>query len=120
MQVEEFNRMLETCIPRKMYQLDFEEFLIANDFGKDAIAYLRKSFEQKQPLAQEIHDKVLSLFKRYLLVGGMPDAVNEYLNSHNIVKCERFRKPSENCMVSMLPVTKRMLQKNCISAVSMI
>ena len=52
MQVEEFNRMLETCIPRKMYQLDFEEFLIANDFGKDAIAYLRKSFEQKQPLAQ--------------------------------------------------------------------
>ena len=48
MQVEEFNRMLETCIPRKMYQLDFEEFLIANDFGKDAIVHLRKSFEQKQ------------------------------------------------------------------------
>ena len=92
MQVEEFNRMLETCIPRKMYQLDFEEFLIANDFGKDAIAYLRKSFEQKQPLAQEIHDKVLSLFKRYLLVGGMPDAVNEYLNSHNIVKVREVQE----------------------------
>ena len=45
MQVEEFNRMLETCIPRKMYQLDFEEFLIANDFGKDAIVHLRKSFD---------------------------------------------------------------------------
>ena len=79
MQVEEFNRMLETCIPRKMYQLDFEEFLIANDFGKDAIVHLRKSFDQKQPLAPEIHDKVLNLFKRYLLVGGMPDAVNEEL-----------------------------------------
>ena len=77
MQVEEFNRMLETCIPRKMYQQDFEEFLIANDFGKDAIVHLRKSFDQKQPLAPEIHDKVLNLFKRYLLVGGMPDAVNE-------------------------------------------
>lgn len=75
-----------SIIPKKMYQLDFEEFLIANDFGQDAIDYLRESFERKQPLAQEIHDKVLGLFKRYLLVGGMPDAVNEYLATRNIVK----------------------------------
>ncbi len=75
-----------SVILRKMYQLDFEEFLIANDFGKDAIGYLRKCFEQKQSLSSEVHDKVLGLFKRYLLVGGMPDAVNEYLATHNIVK----------------------------------
>lgn len=75
-----------SIILKKMYQLDFEEFLIANDFGKDAIDYLRKSFENKQSLSQEVHDKVLGLFKRYLLVGGMPDAVNEYLATHNIVK----------------------------------
>ena len=68
-----------SVIPKKMYQLDFEEFLIANDFGKEAIEYLRKSFEQKRSLAPEVHDKVLGLFKRYLLVGGMPDAVNEYI-----------------------------------------
>lgn len=75
-----------SVILKKMYQLDFEEFLIANGFGKDAIDYLRKSFENKQTLSQEVHDKVLGLFKRYLLVGGMPDAVNEYLATHNIVK----------------------------------
>ena len=75
-----------SVILKKMYQLDFEEFLMANDFGKDAIDYLRKSFENKQSLSQEVHDKVLGLFKRYLLVGGMPDAVNEYLATHNIVK----------------------------------
>lgn len=75
-----------SVILKKMYQLDFEEFLIANGFGKDAIDYLRKSFENKQSLSQEVHDKVLGLFKRYLLVGGMPDAVNEYLATHNIVK----------------------------------
>ena len=75
-----------SIIQKKMYQLDFEEFLIANDFGKEAIAHLRKTFEQRQPLAPEVHDKVLGLFKRYLLVGGMPDAVNEYLDTHNIVK----------------------------------
>ena len=48
--------------------------------------HLRNSFVQKQTLASEVHDKVLGLFKRYLLVGGMPDAVNEYLTTHNIVK----------------------------------
>ena len=81
-----------SIIPKKMYQLDFEEFLIANDFGKDAIAHLRKSFEQKQPLTPEVHDKVLGLFKRYLLVGGMPDAVNEYLATHNIVKVREIQE----------------------------
>jgi Predicted ATPase (AAA+ superfamily) len=75
-----------SVILKKMYQLDFEEFLIANEFGKNAIDYLRKSFEQKQSLSLEIHNKVLGLFKRYLLVGGMPDAVNEYIATHNIVK----------------------------------
>ena len=75
-----------SVILKKMYQLDFEEFLIANDFGKDAIDYLRKSFERRRSLTPEVHDKVLGLFKRYLLVGGMPDVVNEYLATHNIVK----------------------------------
>jgi len=75
-----------SVILKKMYQLDFEEFLIANDFGIDAINHLRQLFEHRHSLAQEVHDKVLGLFKRYLLVGGMPDAVNEYLATHNIVK----------------------------------
>ncbi len=75
-----------SIIPKKMYQLDFEEFLIANDFGTDAITFLRTSFEQRKPLSPEVHEKVLGHFKRYLLVGGMPDAVNEYLATHNIVK----------------------------------
>ena len=75
-----------SVIPKKMYQLDFEEFLIANGFGKNAIGHLKESFEHKQSLSQEVHDKVLGLFKRYLLVGGMPDAINDYLVSHNIVK----------------------------------
>ena len=80
-----------SIIPKKMYQLDFEEFLIANDFGREAIGHLRKSFEKKQSLSSEVHDKVLGLFKRYLLVGGMPDAVNEYLSTHNIVKIREIQ-----------------------------
>ncbi len=81
-----------SIIPKKMYQLDFEEFLIANDFGKEAVEYLRQSFEQRQSLPMEVHDKVLGLFKRYLLVGGMPDAVNVYLSTHNIVKVREVQE----------------------------
>ncbi|MCD8310372.1 MAG: AAA family ATPase [Prevotellaceae bacterium] len=75
-----------SIIPKKMYQLDFEEFLVANGFGMEAIDHLRLCFQRRESLAPEVHGKVLALFKIYLLVGGMPDAVNEYIATHNIVK----------------------------------
>ena len=71
---------------KEMFQLDFEEFLIANGFGTDAIAMLRHAYENMQSLTEEHHNHVLDLFRRYLLVGGLPDAVNTYLETHNIVK----------------------------------
>jgi predicted AAA+ superfamily ATPase len=71
---------------KEMFQLDFEEFLIANGVAADAIASLRHSYNNRQSLSEEYHNYVLDLFKRYLLVGGLPDAVNTYLNTHNIVK----------------------------------
>ena len=71
---------------KEMFQLDFEEFLIANGVGADAIASLRHSYNNRQSLSEEYHNYVLDLFKRYLLVGGLPDALNTYLNTHNIVK----------------------------------
>ena len=71
---------------KEMFQLDFEEFLIANGFGTEAIAMLRQSYEKRQSLTEEHHDYVMDLFRRYLLVGGLPDAVNTYLDTHNIVR----------------------------------
>lgn len=80
-------------ITRKaMYQLDFEEFLIANNFGKEAITLLRQKFQRKESLGEEQHHHIMNLFRRYLLVGGMPDAVNEYLSSHNIVKVREIQE----------------------------
>ncbi len=75
-----------SIIRKEMFQLDFEEFLIANGFGTEAIAMLRHSYENRQSLMEEHHNRVLDLFRRYLLVGGMPDAVNVYLDTHNIVR----------------------------------
>jgi predicted AAA+ superfamily ATPase len=79
-----------------MFQLDFEEFLIANDFGAEAINMLRQSYMNHQSLSDERHNHVMDLFRRYLLVGGMPDAVNTYLNTHNIVRVREIQEGIRN------------------------
>lgn len=81
-----------SIIRKEMYQLDFEEFLIANNFGTEAIEALREKFKNHESLGEELHQRMMDLFRRYLLVGGMPDAVNEYLLSHNIVKVREVQE----------------------------
>ena len=76
----------------RMYPLDFEEFLIANGIGQSFIDSIRKDYENLRSPSEEIHEKLLSLFRRYLLVGGMPEAVNEYLSSRNIVKVREIQR----------------------------
>ncbi|MDE7144250.1 MAG: AAA family ATPase, partial [Muribaculaceae bacterium] len=81
---------------KQMYPLDFEEFLIANNFGQAAIDIMRVKFEERQPLDQAMHNQVMGLFRRYLLTGGMPDAVNEYLRSRNMVKIREIQRDIMN------------------------
>jgi hypothetical protein len=83
----------------KMYPLDLEEFLIANGVGEAAIKNMRDAFNAKESLNPGIHEKIMSLFKRYLLVGGLPDAVNEYLESRNIVKVRNIQREIHNLYV---------------------
>lgn len=70
----------------RMFPLDFEEFLYANGMNAAVIDILRKKFNARQSLDENTHNKLLDLFRKYLLVGGMPDAVNTFLASRNIVK----------------------------------
>ncbi len=67
-----------------MYQLDFEEFLWANGAGQEAIEGMRELFEKRQPLPEGLHRYILQQFQYYLLVGGLPDAVNHFVESHNM------------------------------------
>ena len=53
----------------RMFPMDFEEFLWANNYGKDSIDYLRNCFKTLEPINQAIHDYTLSLFKDYLISG---------------------------------------------------
>ena len=81
-----------SIIRKEMFQLDFEEFLIANGFGAEGIDRLRQSYMNRQSIAEQHHNHVLDLFHRYLLVGGLPDAVNTYLNTHNIVRVREVQE----------------------------
>lgn len=73
-----------SILRKRMYPLDFEEFLIANGFNSMAIDILRKKYQANESLDENTHNRVLDLFKKYLLVGGLPDAVNSFLESKNI------------------------------------
>ena len=68
----------------RMFPLDFEEFLYANGMNQVAVAAMRSKFDRLEALDEPMHNKVMDLFRKFLLVGGLPDAVNTYLNEKNI------------------------------------
>ena len=70
----------------RMFPLDFEEFLYANGFNEYAINALRDKFEKEESLDESAHDHVMTLFRKYLLSGGMPDAVNALVYDNNIAR----------------------------------
>lgn len=69
-----------------MYPMDFEEFLYANGVGEVAIETMRESFNSNRALSDVMHNKMLDLFKKYLLVGGLPKAVEVFVDSRNVVE----------------------------------
>ena len=79
-----------------MYPLDFEEFLLACSVGDMAIEEMRQRYIRKEGLPDEMHLKILDLFKRYLLVGGLPDAVNIFLEEHNMVSIRSAHRNIRN------------------------
>lgn len=75
-----------------MYPLDFEEFLWANGVGDDVVAYLKEQFSRRESLGDGLHRRMMELFKTYLLVGGLPQAVNEYMASQNIYRVRKVHE----------------------------
>lgn len=69
-----------------MYPMDFEEFLIANNVGSSAIDAMRGCFNEHKSLSESMHNKMMDLFKKYLIVGGLPRAVETFVETRNIVE----------------------------------
>lgn len=74
-----------------MYPMDFEEFLWA--MGEDDIMdFVRECFEHKRPLGQALHRKMMDMLRLYMIVGGMPQAVLEYLESQDFDRVDNTKR----------------------------
>ena len=76
----------------EMYPLDFGEFLIANGFSESGIDAMRGSFTRMESLPEGIHNRVMDIFKRYLLVGGMPEAVNRFIETRDLIRVREVQQ----------------------------
>lgn len=70
----------------QMYPLDFEEYMWANGVQDKTITYLKECYEKKEKVLDVIHNTLCKLFYSYLVVGGMPETVQIYVDTHDISK----------------------------------
>ena len=68
----------------KMYPLDFEEFLWANGEQPELLEAARKAWGERRPLVKFFHERLMRLFRLYLVTGGMPEAVQTYVDTKDI------------------------------------
>lgn len=66
----------------RMYPMDFEEFLWAMD-NEMLMPVIRDCFEKKKPMGQMLHRKAMDYFRQYMIVGGMPQAVEKYIQTRD-------------------------------------
>lgn len=69
---------------KEMYALDFEEFITCLGVDESVVQNLRVAWEKRMEVDEFVHNKMMELFRLYLVVGGMPAAVNQYLANHNL------------------------------------
>ena len=75
-----------------MYPFDFEESCWANGVGPEALDYVREGFSHRKPVLSAVHDRLLTLFHHYLMVGGMPAAVQEFVSTQNLQEARSIQE----------------------------
>ncbi|MBO4750864.1 MAG: ATP-binding protein [Lachnospiraceae bacterium] len=75
----------------KMYPMDFEEFLWAKG-NTVMMPAIREAFEKRKPLGDAIHKKAMKMFREYIAVGGMPQAVAAYVNGESYMAIDRVKQ----------------------------
>lgn len=76
-----------------MYPMDFEEFLWALG-EKSMMELIKMQFGKCKPLGADMHRKAMSLFRQYMIVGGMPKAVDIYVKTHDLSRLMPSNEPS--------------------------
>lgn len=69
---------------KEMFPLDFEEFAEAVGMSADVMKYVKECYEQRKVVDEVVHDKMNDLVRLYLIIGGMPEAVQKYIVTNNL------------------------------------
>lgn len=75
----------------EMFPMDFEEFLWAMG-NTTLMPFIRNCFDKQQPMGQLLHRKAMDYFRQYMIVGGMPQAVAEYVSTRNFDKVDKVKR----------------------------
>ncbi|WP_406615395.1 ATP-binding protein [Mycoplasmopsis hyopharyngis] len=75
-----------------MFPMDFEEFLWANNVNEEVTKYLYECFQSLNQINESIHQRILGLFQDYLIAGGLPAAVTEYVINKNVKKTREIQE----------------------------
>ena len=75
----------------KMYPMDFEEFLWAQG-NTVTMSAIKDAFQQRKPLGDAVHRKIMKQFREYIAVGGMPQAVSEFVNGGSFAAIDRVKQ----------------------------
>lgn len=75
-----------------VYPLDFEEFLWACGVTDDVIRVLRECYRKLAPVPQFVHERIMGYFRQYLIVGGMPEAVQTFVTEEDFGRVEAVHR----------------------------
>ena len=75
-----------------LYPLDFEEFCWASGIGKTALEAVSACIKSLTPVPDYLHDKLTDTFYRYLLVGGMPDVVQAFVDNNDLLRARNLQR----------------------------
>ena len=104
-----------------MYPMDFEEFLWANGISDEVLSYLQECYQTETPVDVAIHNRMRELLLQYTVVGGMPEVVNEFVETHNMEKVwhiqQRIVRDYEDDIVKYAAAEDKSLIKECFLSI---
>lgn len=75
-----------------MFPLSFREFLVNSGLDENVLDYIQRCIDNTETIDKVIHERIRYYFKQYLIVGGMPEAVNAFFSSHDIALVRRIQR----------------------------
>lgn len=104
-----------------MYPLDFEEFLWANGISDDVIRYIKTCLIEEKPVPDALHNRFRELLLQYTVVGGMPDVVNEFIQTKQMDKVLSLQRDIirsyEDDMIKYTPKKDKAIIRECFQSI---